>query len=333
MAAMRPLGAGRYGQTATRTPRVEPVQRPARPMVVAHRGASSELAEHTLEAYERAITSGADALECDVRLTRDGHLVCVHDRTVNRTSDGRGVVSALDLPSLEALDFASWHGDHWPESADEFVDDAASGATAHDSTAHDSYLSGVTADRTAGGRVLTLEMLLGLVADSGRAIRVLIETKHPTRYGGLVEKTLVEQLERFGWAGNPGPPATLRHRTDPASRVLVMSFAPTAIRRIRLLAPDLPTVLLMDRLLPVRREGVLPAGVTIAGPGLHLLKADPDFVARAHHRGHPVFVWTVDDPADVRFVRDLGVDTIITNRPTETLSVVGERHSSEASRR
>jgi glycerophosphoryl diester phosphodiesterase len=51
-------------------------------VVVAHRGSSGLHAEHTLIAYETAIEEGADALECDVRLTRDGVLVCVHDRRV-----------------------------------------------------------------------------------------------------------------------------------------------------------------------------------------------------------------------------------------------------------
>jgi glycerophosphoryl diester phosphodiesterase len=107
------------------------------------------------------------------------------------------------------------------------------------------------------------------------------------------------------------------------SRVVVMSFAPTALRRVKLLAPDVPTVLLMERMYPVRREGMLPAGVPIAGPGLHLLRADPGFVERAHARGHRVYVWTVDDPADVRFVLDLGVDTVITNRPGAVLAQLG----------
>ncbi len=112
---------------------------PVRPMIVAHRGASFAVAEHTLDAYKAAIESGADAVECDVRLTRDGHLVCVHDRTVNRTSDGRGVVSELDLPSLERLDFASWHGD-LPPSADQLLSDSP-------------YHAGVAADRIdTGGR-------------------------------------------------------------------------------------------------------------------------------------------------------------------------------------
>ncbi len=79
------------------------------PLVVAHRGASADLAEHTLAAYELALRHGADALECDVRLTRDGHLVCVHDRRVDRTSTGRGVVSEMTLQGLTELDFASWY--------------------------------------------------------------------------------------------------------------------------------------------------------------------------------------------------------------------------------
>jgi glycerophosphoryl diester phosphodiesterase len=273
-------------------------------MVVAHRGASSVKAEHTLAAYEAAIDSGADALECDVRLTRDGHLVCVHDRTVNRTSDGTGVVSELDLATLEAMDFSSWRGD-LPESADALV-------------AETPYTAGVAPDRIErGGGVLRLSMLLQLVADAGRDVKLLVETKHPTRYAGLVETTLVEELRRFGWAGSSGPTESLRQPPDLDNRVVVMSFAPTAVRRVRLLAPDIPTVLLLDRLLPQRRAGLLPTGVAIAGPGLHLLREDPLLVERAHARGHRVFVWTVNRPRDVEYVVDLGVDTIITDYPAE----------------
>ncbi|HEY7009358.1 MAG TPA: glycerophosphodiester phosphodiesterase family protein, partial [Jatrophihabitantaceae bacterium] len=229
------------------------VDPPARPMVVAHRGASSAVAEHTIGAYVAAIESGAEGLECDVRLTRDGHLICVHDRTVNRTSDGTGVVSDLDLPRLEALDFSSWRAE-LPASADELVTESP-------------YLAGVAPDIAEDGRVLTLDRLLALVADASRPVRLLIETKHPTRYGGLVEKELVELLARFGWAGRTGPPASVREPADMASPVIVMSFAPTALRRVKLLAPDVPTVLLMEWRLPGLREGMLPAGVPIAGPG------------------------------------------------------------------
>lgn len=285
---------------------------PARPMVVAHRGASSTVAEHTLAAYDAAIASGADALECDVRLTRDGHLVCVHDRTVNRTSDGSGVVSELDLAALEAMDFSSWRTD-LPAAADHLIGDTP-------------YTAGVAPDRIErGGGVLRLEMLLQLVADAPRPVRLLIETKHPTRYSGLVEKTLVDELRRFGWAGSAGPTEDLRAPADLDNPVIVMSFATTAVRRVRMLAPDVPTVKLLSRLNPNRATGRMPTGVQIAGPGLHVIKEDPGFVERAHARGHPVFVWTVDEPRDVEYVLDLGVDTIITDYPAEVVALLDRR--------
>src|SRR6185369_6538393 len=79
------------------------------PFVVAHRGASAERPEHTLAAYELALQEGADGVECDVRLTRDGHLVCVHDRKVDRTSNGTGLVSEMTLSQLRELNYGSWH--------------------------------------------------------------------------------------------------------------------------------------------------------------------------------------------------------------------------------
>ena len=275
------------------------------PLVIAHRGASSDAAEHTLPAYLAAIDTGADGLECDVRLTRDGHLVCVHDRTVNRTSNGTGIVSELDLSGLQALDFGSWH-DELPTSADELVSDSP-------------YLAGVAPDRERPGSstVLTLEMLLGVVADAGRPLRLLVETKHPTRYAGLVEKELVQLLRRFGWAG---PDDDAAGGTEPAHPVTIMSFAPIALRRIRQLAPAVPLTLLMDRFVPLRRDGSLPAGVHSSGPGIRLLRSEPDYVERAHQAGNRVFCWTVDEPEDVELVRELGVDAIITNRPAAVLA-------------
>lgn len=287
------------------------------PLVIAHRGASSEVAEHTLPAYLAAIDTGVDGLECDVRLTRDGHLVCVHDRTVNRTSNGTGIVSELDLSGLQELDFLSWR-DELPNSADHLVNDSP-------------YLAGVAPDHEMPGSsaVLTLEKLLGVVADAGRPLRLLIETKHPTRYGGLVEQELVRLLRRFGWAGAADPAVGTDPGTGPEAGsepgehpVTIMSFAPTALRRIRQLAPSVPLTLLADerRLPPLRRDGSLPSGVRISGPGIRVLRSEPDYVERAHQAGNRVYCWTVDQPEDVELVRRLGVDAIITNRPAAVLA-------------
>ena len=294
-------------------------------LVVAHRGASLVRAEHTVDAYAAAIASAADGLECDVRLTRDGHLVCVHDRTVNRTSNGTGTVSELDLARLQQLDFSSWRRD-WPKSGDDLLTDSY----LTDSYLADSYLAGVSPDRDAAGGVLTLETLLGMVADAGRPLRLLVETKHPTRYAGLVEKELVQTLHRFGYgAAARGPVAGARRSraaaaqagTDRRGSVAVMSFASIALRRIRLLDPSLDTVLIQERLLPVLREGWLPAGTHIVAVSVGVLRRDPDLVARHHRRGHAVYTFTVDDPDDMDFVLDLGVAAVISNDPQRAVEV------------
>jgi glycerophosphoryl diester phosphodiesterase len=260
------------------------------PQVLAHRGASEVEAEHTLAAYRRAIDDGADGLECDVRLTRDGVLVCVHDRRIDRTSSGRGVVSTLEMAELAELDFGSWH------AAGEPADPMLTAAW-----------EAPDWDRR---QVLTLERLLQVVADCGRPLDIAIETKHPTRYAGLVELALVELLSRFGLT----KPAHDGH--CPAR---VMSFATTGLRRIHALAPDVPTVHLMRRI-PLRlRDGDRPRGVTALGPALPALRAHPQFVERVQARGGEVHVWTVDDAADVDYVTGLGVDVIITNRPAQVL--------------
>ncbi|MCW2709886.1 MAG: glycerophosphoryl diester phosphodiesterase, partial [Marmoricola sp.] len=92
-----------------------------RPQVVAHRGASATNAEHTLGAYVAALDEGAEALECDVRLTADGHLVCVHDRDLRRTAHRDGIVSTMELADLEDLDFAAWKTP-WSDLDDEAPD-------------------------------------------------------------------------------------------------------------------------------------------------------------------------------------------------------------------
>ena len=78
------------------------VDRPAKPLVVAHRGASVEYPENTIEAFEAAIGSG-DAVEFDVRMTADGHAVVMHDPDVSRTTDGTGLVSEMTLDEIRTL--------------------------------------------------------------------------------------------------------------------------------------------------------------------------------------------------------------------------------------
>jgi glycerophosphoryl diester phosphodiesterase len=254
-----------------------------RPQVVAHRGASHDNAEHTLGAYEAALDEGAEGLECDVRLTADGHLVCVHDRRVDRTANGRGVVSTMDLAQLDQLDFASWKN---PWSV---LDDEAPELDA------------------AAGRVLTLKLLLDMVADYDRPVDVAIETKHPTRYGGLVERRLVEMLASYGWAGQDSP-------------VRVMSFSWVALNRTKKLAPNLEVVQLVDRLYSWQVTKNLVTDDWIAGPDVVLLKENPRFAQKLAASGRRLHVWTVNTEADLELCQRLGVEAVITDRPGTALA-------------
>ncbi|MDQ0762173.1 glycerophosphodiester phosphodiesterase [Streptomyces canus] len=264
--------------------------------VVAHRGASEDAPEHTLAAYRKAIEDGADALECDVRLTADGHLVCVHDRRVNRTSNGRGAVSALELSDLAALDFGSRRTREFWRTRDEEPDWVFRPEDREDTS------------------VLTLERLLELVADAGRRVEMAIETKHPTRWAGQVEERLLVLLKRFGLDA----PASAAE-----SPIRVMSFSARSLHRVRTASPTLPTVYLLQFVSPRLRDGRLPAGVGIAGPSIRIVRNHPGYIERLKRAGHQVHVWTVNEPGDVDLCVELGVDAIITNRPRAVLDRLG----------
>src|SRR3984893_11761043 len=123
------------------------------PFVVAHRGASASRPDHTFAAYNLALREGADGVECDVRLTRDGHVVCVHDRRLDRTSTGAGLVSTMTLAQLRELEYGAWHGS-WRA-------DGAHGNTG----------------------LLTLDALVGLVLDWKRPVKLFGENQDPVRHG------------------------------------------------------------------------------------------------------------------------------------------------------
>ncbi len=79
-----------------------------RPYMLAHRGASAYAPENTFAAFDRAIALKADGIETDVRASKDGELVLVHDARVDRTTDGEGAVADLTLAELQALDAGAW---------------------------------------------------------------------------------------------------------------------------------------------------------------------------------------------------------------------------------
>jgi len=263
----------------------------SRPLVIAHRGASQEFPEHSIAAYRRAIDLGADGVECDVRLTRDGHLVLLHDSTVDRTSNGSGAIAEMTLQELELFDF-----DRIPGSPGQRV------------APRDTKRRRVDGAQEESQRVPTLRSLLELLLDSTRPVSISIETKHPHRFS--------VQLEAATFA-------LLRQMKFPLERVRIMSFSARGLARAHAISPNVPLVYL-EEFLPVRRlDGRLPAHASIAGPGLALIREHPELVDNVHARGSLVHVWTVDTRADLDFCVSLGVDAVISNRPGEMLAYLG----------
>lgn len=282
---------------------------PARPLVYAHRGASAEFAEHTRAAYLRALADGADGVECDVHLTRDQHVVLLHDANLDRTSDGTGPVAERTIDELRLLDFSSWKGVRIPE---------AYGARSE--------------------QLLTLPDLLDLLRDFGRDIGLAIELKHPSPYQLKLEDRVLEVLRREGW-----DPLTSRLGNI---RVTFMSFSPDSVRHLRKTVPAEFICQLLDdiNVAEIREElglGPLTGGavanvmkaaqlegerilndceVGMAGPGIDYVRQHARTVQRWLASGRRFRVWTVDAENDVALCQGLGIHEITTNKPAQVLA-------------
>jgi glycerophosphoryl diester phosphodiesterase len=228
----------------------------------AHQGASAAAPANTLSAFRLAAEMGADGVELDVHLSRDGEAVVIHDFTVDRTTDGRGAVRDLTLARLKALDAGSWFD---PAFANE--------------------------------RIPTLQEVFDAI---GHLLLMNVEIKSlPGRSRGL-EAEVVRLIED----------------NNLAYRVIVSSFNPLSLRKIKKLNPNIPTALLYapDLPLPLRRAWLSPlAPHEFRHP--HHSMVDERYMAWARQRGYRVNVWTVNQPNEMRRLVALSVDGIITDRP------------------
>ncbi|MGO4804455.1 glycerophosphodiester phosphodiesterase [Arthrobacter sp. 2MCAF15] len=281
----------------------------ARPLVYAHRGSSGAFAEHTRAAYLQAIADGADGVECDVHLTRDQHVVLLHDSTLDRTSDGTGQVADRTLDELRLLDFSSWKGARIPETH---------GAKSE--------------------QFLTLPELLDILRAAGRRIGLAIELKHPSPFHLGLEDRVLEVLRNEGW----DPATSMLENIN----VSFMSFSPDAVRHLLESVPAEAVCQLVDdvNVAELREElglGALTGGALanvmraaqtegerildaaeagIAGPGIGYVRAHTGTVERWLGSGLRFRVWTVDAADDVEKCRELGVQEITTNWPAQVLS-------------
>ncbi len=233
-----------------------------RPLILAHRGASHWAPENTLAAFRLAAEMGADGVELDVQLCKDGEAVVIHNFTVDETTDGSGRVKDFTLAELQVLDAGGWY-------AAEF----------------------------AGERIPALAQVLH---ELGPRLTLNIELKTMALSTDGLEVEVVRLIED----------------TNMVHRVIVSSFNPVALWRVRRLNRHIPTGLLYAPDMPrhLRDRWLQPlAQPSALHPRWDMI--DEQSVAAAHRQGLMVNPWTCDEPDTMRRLIGWRVDGIITERP------------------
>jgi glycerophosphoryl diester phosphodiesterase len=254
---------------------------------IAHRGASAYAPEHTLAAYRLGERMKGDYIEIDVQMTKDGHLIVMHDETVDRTTNGSGRVKDLTLAEIKALDAGSWFNEAYPEYAK---------------------------PEYAGLRVPTLEEV---IREFRKGSRYYIETKSPELYPGMEEK-LLEILDRYGLTHKEA----LKKR-----QVIIQSFSRESLLKVHRLNPDIPLVQLYDAEASgsITDEELRTVKEYAIGIGPNYRRIDREVVRRAHRHGLAVNPYTVNSKEEMRRLIGWGVDGIITNHPDWLHEVLKEK--------
>lgn len=273
----------------------------APPIIIAHRGASGERPEHTLAAYERAIDQGADYIEPDLVLTRDGVLVARHENAISGTTDVADHPEFANRRMTKSIDGV--------EVTDWFTEDFTA-VELRTLRARERLPQLRAANSVYDGQfaIPTFEEILELVraaeSRTGRRIGIYPETKHPSYFASIGlphEGTLLEMLARYGYT----------HASDP---IFIQSFevgnlialnTKTELQLIQLVEPDGAPVDRSDtRYVDMMSDAGLAAIATYAdgiGPAKDMLiargadatlGASTGLVARAHGAGLAVHPWT-----------------------------------------
>jgi len=266
-----------------------------RVIAYAHQGGAWEAPSSTLYAIRAALDAGATAIELDVHATADGDLVVCHDATVDRTTNGAGAIAALRTEEARSLDNAYW----W-----------APGADVTPGLDPDGYPFRGLAPEDRRFRVALLEEVL----DEFEGVVLNLDIKQTAPAVEPYEQQLAAMLRRFG-------------RVDD---VIVASFLDAATDAFSSFAPEVPTsagTTAVAMFYQSVRAGETPAPmrhVALQVPASHagVTLVDEQFVEAAHRQGLAVHVWTIEEESEMERLTSLGVDGIITDRPSALAGVL-----------
>lgn len=261
---------------------------------IGHRGASGYAPEHTIPAYDLALKMGADYIEQDLQLTKDGVLVALHDETLDRTArptaesapgDCTGLVREKTLAQIKTCDVGTWFNETYPQYAQpEYI----------------------------GLRIPTLEEVFQRY---GKSVNYYIETKSPESAPGM-EEELLRLMDEYG----------LTERAEEKWQVLIQSFSPASLQKIHTLNPSLPLIQLFSgaetsATIQARLDATRTYAVGI-GPSKN--DVDAALVEAAHARCLDIHPYTVNETPEMQKLVALGVDGMFTNFPDRLETVLGK---------
>ncbi len=256
------------------------------PIVIGHRGCAGEVPENTLASFDAGLAAGAAILESDVHLTRDAVPVLIHDDAVDRISDGSGLVASLTLEEIQALD-----------------------------AGHRFSLDGGASHpfRGRGLRVPTLRE--ALEAHPGARFNLELKEDLP----GLIERSIEVVIEAKREA------LTLLTAAEDA---LMLRLRGEIERRAPGIAVGASTADVLD-FVRSALDGTAPQ----AGPAALQIPAEfggsplvtKQLVGHAHAHGVHVHVWTINEPAEMTRLLDLGVDGVVTDHPARLVRLIAAR--------
>ena len=273
--------------------------------VVAHRGASAYAPEHTLAAYKLALEMGADYVEQDLAVTKDGVLICLHDASLERTTNVEQVFPdrAVSI-SLEGKTRRAWVANDFTLAEIKQLD------------------AGSWFDQKfAGERVPTFDEAVALVR--GKA-GLFPELKTPEIYEGRnidFEKLVADALDKHGLRGP---------KADPKTPIILQTFGQSSARQLAQIRIGVPVVLLLGDDDGFKTADQLKAWKGIVqgfGPAKNIIWRNPEFVKWAHAEGMSVTPYTFRSSDTARagfrdvseemahYLYRLGVDAVFTDNP------------------
>ncbi len=238
-------------------------------MVFGHRGASASAPMNTLAAFQLAYDQGADGIELDTRLSKDGRLFVLHDFTVDATTDGHGCAADMTLSQLKRLDAGSWFSSEF-----------------------------------AGEGIPTLDEIFDSFGD---ALLINVEIKSTRNSIGRMEKALADCIRRHN----------LRER------VIVSSFDPVILKRLSGMMPMVMMGFLYQPETPAEYCLALKSMQCEARHPRHDM-VDAGYMNWSRAQGYHVNVWTVNDSRRACALKQLGVNSIITDDPARIVAALAE---------